>query len=152
MRHCIWKKVAAFTLLEVMIAVAFIGIAMLALLALHHSDLVAVSRAQDLTRAAMLAQSVMSHAELERFPPAGATRGDFSAIYPGEYPNFRWERDVEQSPLFPDIERVQVRVRYGPRFARSYSLTEFMRNPIPPNPQSANPAQGINPAQGAAGE
>lgn len=125
-----------FTLLEVMIAVAFIGIAMIALMALHHSDLIAVSRAHDLTRAAMLAQSLMSQAELERFPPVGSTHGDFSALEPGEYPNFRWERVVEQSSLFPDIEQVRVRVRYGPRFMRDYSLSEFMRNPIPPNTQS----------------
>ncbi|MBI3759086.1 MAG: prepilin-type N-terminal cleavage/methylation domain-containing protein, partial [Deltaproteobacteria bacterium] len=44
----------AFTLLEVMIAVAFIGIAMLALLSLHQSNLQSVIRGQDLTQASML--------------------------------------------------------------------------------------------------
>jgi type II secretion system protein I len=122
---------AAFTLLEVMIAVAFIGIAMTALLALHHTDLQSVIRAQELTRAAMLAQGLMSQAELERFPPSGHSHGDFNRLYPGLYPNYRWVQEVDQSPVFPDIERVHITVEYGPRFINSFSLTEFMRNPQP---------------------
>ena len=125
---------AGFTLIEVMLAIAFIGIAMTALLALHHTNLQAVIRAQELTRAAMLAQGLMSQAELERFPPAGRTHGDFSRPYRGLYPNYRWVRDVQPSPVFPDIERVRVTVQYGTRFAKSFSLTEFMRNPVLRNP------------------
>jgi general secretion pathway protein I len=128
------RAVAGFTLLEVMIAIAFIGIALIALLALHHSDMQAVIRAQDLTRAAMLGQSLMSEAELERFPAPGSSHGDFSQIYPGEFPNFRWTRTVQPSPVFPDITRVRVSVFYGPGFKRSLSLTEFMHNPTLPVP------------------
>ncbi len=131
------SRASAFTVLEVMIAVAFIGIALLALLSLHHSDMQAVVRAQDLTRAAMLAQSLMSQAELERFPQPGVTHGDFSRYFPGEYPNFRWEREVDASPMFPNVERVRVSVSYGPGFRRSFNLTEFLHNPIPPNNQLA---------------
>jgi type II secretion system protein I len=143
---------AAFTLLEVMIAVAFIGIGLIALLALHHSDLQAVIRAQDLTRATMLAQSLMSQAELERFPPPGTSHGDFSQVYPGEFPNFRWTRTVEPSPLFPDITRVRVSVLYGPGLRRSLSLTEFMHNPTLPAPTSLGGPGGTgNPGDGPAG-
>ena len=136
----------AFTLLEVMIAVAFIGIALLALLSLHHTDLQSVIRAQNLTRAAMLAQAVMTEAEMERFPQPGTTSGDFSRMYPGLYPDFRWERQVDQSPLFPEVRRVRVRVLYGPGLHRSFDLTEFMHNPIPP-PRPAGlqgQSQGVN--------
>lgn len=132
-RHLRWAM-PAFTLLEVMIAVAFIGIALIALLALHHSDMQAVMRGQDLTKAAMLAQSLMSQAELERFPAPGRNHGDFSQTYPGEFPNFRWTRTVTPSPLFPDITRVRVSVLYGPGFERSLTLTEFMHNPTLPAP------------------
>jgi type II secretion system protein I len=142
----------AFTLLEVMIAVAFIGIALLALLSLHHTDLQSVIRSQDLTAASMLAQTLMTQAEIERFPPPGRSQGDFSRAYPGVYPNFRWQRTVEPSPLFPDIRRVQVRVLYGPGFRRSFDLTEFMHNPVPPpqaatglgQPSQNQPGQGSN--------
>ena len=129
-----------FTLLEVMIAIAFIGIAATALLSLHHSDLQSVIKARDLTRAAMLAQGLMSQAELDRFPNPGRTRGDFSQLYPGEYRNFRWEREVDESPLFPDIERVRVSVFYGSNLRQGFTVTEFMRNPIPP--EGGIPANG----------
>lgn len=138
-----------FTLLEVMIAVAFIGIALIALLALHHTDMQSVIRGQDLTRASMLAQALMSQAELERFPPPGQSHGDFSQLFPGAYPNFRWQRAVEQSPLFPTIERVRIRVIYGPGGRRHFDLTEFMHNPTLPNPTL--PGGGVAGDQNPAG-
>jgi type II secretory pathway pseudopilin PulG len=142
----------AFTLLEVMIAVAFIGIALLGLLSLHHTDLQSVIRSQNLTAASMLAQTLMTQAELERFPAPGSSQGDFSRAYPGMYPNFRWQRTVEPSPLFPDIRRVEIRVLYGPGFRRSFGLTEFMHNPVPPpqarsslgQPSEDQPGQDAN--------
>ena len=140
---------AAFTLLEVMIAVAFIGIALIALLALHHTDMQSVIRGQDLTRAAMLAQALMSQAELERFPDPGQKHGDFSQLYPGEYPNFRWQRAVDQSPLFPTVERVRISVTYGPGGRRHFDLTEFMHNPALPS--AALPGQGTDQNGNAAG-
>jgi general secretion pathway protein I len=115
-----------FTLLEVMIAIAFIGIAMLALLALHRQNLQAVIRTQNLTRAAMLAQGLMSEAETEGAPPLGTTQGDFSKIYSGsDFRNFRWKRTVDQSP-FANIRRVHVSVLYGPRFGDNFDLMEFI--------------------------
>ena len=123
---------AAFTLLEVMLAVMVVGIAMMALLELHHNNLQAVIRSQDLTRASMLAQTVMSTAEVERFPPTGTTHGDFSQFFPGEFSNFSWERDVRQEADFPDLREVRVRVFYGSNGNRSFQLIELLHNPNPP--------------------
>lgn len=122
---------AGFTLLEVMIAVAVLGIALLALLALEHQDLQSVIRGQDISRAAMLAQVLMTQAELERFPALGTTSGNFDQLYSGRYPNFRWTRSVEPSSAFPDLRMVQIQVLYGPRLGRNYSVVEFMHNPAP---------------------
>jgi len=149
----IWRK--GFTLLEVMIAVAFIGIAMLALLSLHQSNLDAVIRSQDLTKASMLAQQLMSTAEASRFPPPGWTRGDFSRDYPGEYPNFRWEREVEVIPQFPDMCQVSVIIRYGHNFGRTFKVVEFMHNPTPPpmpGQDSNTPSAGADDAQPGAAQ
>jgi general secretion pathway protein I len=121
----------AFTLLEVMIAVAFIGVAMLALLSLHHSGMQTVARARQLTQAAMLAQALMTDAEQSRFPDPGQLSGDFEKMYPGQYANFRWHRMVEQSAESPDIRRVRITVSYGPGFHRTFVLSEFMHNPLP---------------------
>jgi hypothetical protein len=113
-----------------MIAVAFIGFALLALLSLHHSGMQSVTRARELTQAAMLAQALMTDAEQARFPEPGRLTGDFHKMYPGRYPNFRWQRIVEQSEQFPDIRRVRIIVSYGPQFRRTFVLTEFMHNPL----------------------
>lgn len=121
----------AFTLLEVMIAVGVLGIALLSLLSVHHQNLQGVIRAQQMSQAAMLAQGLMTQAELERFPLPGKMHGDFERMFPGAYRNFRWERVVEPSEMFPDIRRVDILVTYGPRFRNSFSLTEFLHNPEP---------------------
>jgi general secretion pathway protein I len=146
-----------FTLLEVLIAVAVLGIALLSLLALEHQDLQSVIRGQEISRAAMLAQALMAQAELERFPPLGATGGNFDQMYAGQYPNFRWTRSVEPSTVFPDLRRVEIHVRYGPHLGRDYSVVELMHNPVPqfPTPRiqaPQNPAlQGSQPGVEAPG-
>jgi general secretion pathway protein I len=140
-----------FTLLEVMIAMAVLGIALLALLSLHHQSLQTVIHGQDMSRAAMLAQAVMSQAELERFPNLGITKGDFSNLFPREYPNFRWERTVAASGMFPDVRKVVVTVLYGPNLSRSFSLTEYLHSPVPiemPNAPNSDENPNQNSGQG----
>jgi general secretion pathway protein I len=118
-----------FTLLEVMIAMAVLGIALLALLALHRQSLQSVVRMEQMSRAAMLAQQVMTQAELERFPPVGSTSGVIQRE--GAEEMQRWERKVEPSPLFPDLRKVTVRVLYGPDLRRTFELVELIHNPFP---------------------
>ncbi len=122
------KAGRGFTLLEVMIALGILAIAMLALLSLHHQDLRSVIRAQELTQATMLAQALMTKAELEGFPNPGKTSGNFQAIYPGRYPNFRWQQVVEQSAMFPDVRKVEVTIFYGAGFRHTFTLTEFLHS------------------------
>jgi general secretion pathway protein I len=129
-----------FTLLEVMIAVAVLGIAMLALLSLHDSNLQSVMRGQELSTASALAQSLMTNAEMERVPMVGSTRGDFQRLFPGAYRNFKWQRTVEMSAMFPDIRKVEVVVFFGPRFGHSFSLVEFLHDPTPQLPPGQQPA------------
>jgi general secretion pathway protein I len=133
-----------FTLLEVMIAMAVLGIALLALLSLHHQSLQTVIHGQDMTRAAMLAQAVMSQAELERFPNLGITKGNFSTMFPGEYQSFRWQRVVSASGMFPDVRKVMVTVLYGPNLSRSFALTEYLHSPVPLGMASAPSPNGQN--------
>jgi hypothetical protein len=73
----------------------------------------------------------MSAAEMERVPIIASTQGDFEKLYPGAYRNFRWERDVEMSGMFPDVRKVQVIVYYGPRFRHNFTLVEFLHDPTP---------------------
>ncbi|MFZ1888809.1 MAG: prepilin-type N-terminal cleavage/methylation domain-containing protein [Candidatus Binataceae bacterium] len=130
-RELVRRMRAGFTLLEVMLAMAVLGIALLALLALHHQSLQSVIHGQDISRAAQLAQAIMSVAEMERFPDVGMTKGNFETLFPKEYPNFSWEQIVTLSGFFPDVCKVQVIVFYGPNQSKSFELTEFLHNPIP---------------------
>ncbi len=127
-----WPSRAGFTLIEVMLALAIAATALVALLGLQHQSLQSVIRGQELTRAALLAQEVMTAAELDRFPALGQTHGDFQNMHSGMYPNFRWYRNVEATALFPDVRKVTVRVAFGPGFRRTFDLVEYMHSPIPP--------------------
>ena len=124
-----------FTLLEVMVAMAVLGIALLALLTLHHQSLQSVIHSRDISRAAMLSQAIMAQAELMQFPNVGLTKGNFEQLFPGEYKNFRWERRVDESGIFPDVRRVRVTVYYGPKFSKHFQIVEYMHNPMPPEEQ-----------------
>jgi general secretion pathway protein I len=161
MKHRIAEHFRAskgFTLLEVMIAVAVLGIAMLALLSLHHQNLMSIIHGQDLSRAAMLAQTVMTETELQRWPNTGRTSGDFNKLYPRMYPRFRWARQVVPSDMFPDVREVQVVVYYGPRFRNQFSIIEFLHDPEPQempnqpgqtNNGSTSPAGNTSPSSNA---
>jgi general secretion pathway protein I len=128
------QRASGFTLLEVMVAIAILGTALVSLLSLHHQSLQSVIRAQNMTRASMLAQAVMTEAELERFPDLGRTSGDFQASFPGQFRDYRWERLVQPSSNFPDVREVKVLIRYGPTLGNSFALVEFLHSPIPLDP------------------
>ncbi|MGA2411577.1 MAG: prepilin-type N-terminal cleavage/methylation domain-containing protein [Candidatus Binataceae bacterium] len=130
------RHAQGFTLLEVMIAIAFIGIGMLALLSLHDRNLRSVMHTQELTRAAILAQALMSEAEAERFPALGKTSGNFERDYPGKFPGYRWEREVTETASLPDLHTVTVRIIYGHDTLRKFEVTEIMHNPTPAQPPS----------------
>ena len=133
-------RARAFTLLEVMVAIAILGIALMGLLGLHHQSMQSVIRAQQSTRASMLAQAVMTEAELERYPDLGRSSGDFEASFPGEFPDFRWEREVAASGTFPDVRVVRVLIHYGPTLSQNFALVEYLHSPIPPDPEQLQSA------------
>jgi len=141
-------RAGGFTLLEVMVAIAILGIALLGLLGLQHQSMQSVIRAQQSTRASMLAQAVMTEAELERWPDLGVKSGDFESSFPGEFQDYRWQRAVAKSGTFPDVREVKVLIRYGPALKQNFVLVEFLHSPIPPDPASlpaAAASQGAHP-------
>lgn len=125
-------RYSGFTLIEVMISLAVLAVTLLALLSLHHQDLQSIIRAQDMTRAAMLAQSLMTQMEMSGFPPVSTQSGDFRTMYPGQYPGFRWRRVVESSAMFPDVRKITLTIFYGPGARRRFEVVEFMYHPLPP--------------------
>ncbi len=81
---------AGFTLLEVLVAVAIVGIALVVLLRLHLLSLDATLAAQDLTTAVLLAQGKMA-TFMAQSPAAGEDQGRFDG--PG-LERFRWTTSV----------------------------------------------------------
>ena len=71
-----------FTLIEVMVSLAVISIALVGLLGLQHQTLQSVVRASEITKAALLAQELMTQAEIGQFPPLGTTSGNFETLHP----------------------------------------------------------------------
>jgi general secretion pathway protein I len=102
-------RACGFTLLEVMVALAVIATAFTALLGLHARNIRLAARDQAYTRALFLARELIANAELGPFPEVGLANGDFETLHPGRYPDFRWERTVNDTAL-PRTREIMVRV------------------------------------------
>ncbi|MBZ0273490.1 prepilin-type N-terminal cleavage/methylation domain-containing protein [bacterium] len=101
-----------FTLLEVFVAMAILATSLVVLLQNHSMSIRMSERARQTSIAANLARDLLTEVEIEGFPAVGAESGDFSARYPGLYPNFTWEREVTESFFVDFIRDVVVRVTY----------------------------------------
>jgi general secretion pathway protein I len=101
-----------FTLLEVLVAVAVLGLALVSLLSLHVRNIDLIGRDQRITEATLLARALMSEVESGPFPDLGVESGDFELDYPERYPDLRWEREVTPTPV-PNVREVRVRVFRG---------------------------------------
>jgi general secretion pathway protein I len=119
--------VAGFTLLEVMVAVAIVGIALVAFLRLHLLSLDATIRAQDLTTAVLLTQGRL--ATMGAFPEPGEEEGKFEGP---ELERFRWTTEVNEHTLEigstqpVQLRRVQVTVLWlDGQQQRSYTLETY---------------------------
>jgi len=116
-----------FTLLEVLVAVAVLGIALVSLLGLHVRNIDLIARDERVTEATLLARALMTEVETSPFPDLGAIDGDFELDYPGRYPDLRWEREVFTTPV-PDVREVRVRVfRGAEESGDDVTLTYYVR-------------------------
>jgi general secretion pathway protein I len=109
-----------FTLLEVMVALAIIGVALPILLGLRNWDVALRSEAETLTTATLLAQEKLLETEVEGLLPVGEQRGEFTERLPGFHlavaprdraPGFRWTRTVQATP-FDTIREVRIRIAW----------------------------------------
>ena len=109
-----------FTLLEVLVATAILGVTVVTLLGLHGRNLSLVSEAETLTVAGALASNVLAAARLDPELEVGATRGTFAAkrgdangesvLYGGALsPDFVWSREVLPTAL-PSLLQIRARV------------------------------------------
>ena len=96
----------AFTLLEVMVAMAIIAIALTAVLGSQSQSVSLASEVKFSTTAALLAQSKMAEMELKKGEDLSSDSGDFGEDYPG----YTW-RVTLHDVLFDSPENVSDHLR-----------------------------------------
>jgi general secretion pathway protein I len=99
-----------FSLLEVLVAIAILATAFTALLGLHTQNLRTIARERSYSEALFLARERLATIELQGTPELGRSSGDFEGPYPGEYPGYRWELQVDIPFPFTNVREVTVRV------------------------------------------
>jgi general secretion pathway protein I len=102
----------AFTLLEIMIALAIVGVAMVALLSLGNRSIGVHDRLQHLTQATLLAQQKMSESELEARRNGVAQLADSAGAFIEPFADYRWLIEINSTPL-PAVQMVTVTVLWG---------------------------------------
>ena len=126
---------AAFTLLEVIIAMAIFFVAMFSVLQLMSRGLgMARALQQDLPSPGMIASELAQMAATNRLDDGGSYSGDFEFLAPEIYPDFKWAAQTYQyssNGLFK-ADILVVGQRNGQTIERSLSVFLF-------SPRSATP-------------
>lgn len=118
----------AFTLLEVIIAMAIFFVAMFSVLQLMSRGLgMARALQQDLPSPGMIAAELSQMAATNRLDDGGSYSGDFEFLAPDIYPDFKWSAQTYQfasNGLFK-ADIVVVGTRNGQPIERSMSVYLF---------------------------
>lgn len=102
----------AFTLLEIMVALAIVGTAMVALLSLGNRSIGVHDHLQHLTQATLLAQQKMSESELEARRGGVAQLAASSGVFSEPFTDYQWRVAISSTPL-PSVQMVTVTVVWG---------------------------------------
>ena len=114
-----------FTLLEVMIALAIVGIALVSLLSLANRSIAVNTRLQKITQATLLAQQKMSEIEAAA-SQSGAGTTEQNGTFDSPFDGYRWEVAYHDTPL-QSVQEVVVTVLWGERQKNEMvDLTSFL--------------------------
>ena len=116
------KRRRGFTLLEVMIAVAFIGLALVAAVRTQGQGMRLSEEARFMSRAVFLAREVLADAQTASALEPGVE----SEAFPEPLDYLSWEREISPVPNLPGLFKVQVWVyRDGQPSREGLTLTGF---------------------------
>ncbi len=101
------RRVAGFTLLEMMVSLSLISIAIIGLLRVVMGNLNAVGDARDRTEAATLAQAKI--VEIERDPTV--LQGDSQGNFGEQHPRFSWSSEVLETQ-WPELKQLAITVSW----------------------------------------
>jgi general secretion pathway protein I len=122
-------KDAGFTLLEVMIAIAILGISLVLTLELFGGALSSTSLSRHYTEATFLARHKLEELSLENQLAPGSQQGDFGE----EYAAYHWQAEIspysipqlaavtDESAAQPQVVQISLKVSWEER-GRTYSV------------------------------
>jgi len=99
-----------FTLLEVMFALAIVGLALVTLIGLEARTINLAERQQRVSQATLLAQEKMTEIEIGSQSLTGL--GGLQGVFDAPFELYRWAVTLEPTPL-PSIEMVTLTVAWG---------------------------------------
>ncbi len=112
----------AFTLIEVLVALAILATSFVVLLEAHGFGVRASKDLRDETLAALLAKDLMARIEAEGNLQEGEVSGEFKG-----FPGFWYHMTVDRSMFYDDIYMVQLTVMWGdPAAPRKFELLHFI--------------------------
>jgi general secretion pathway protein I len=113
---CIHKGEAAFTLLEVMVALAIIAFSFVALLSSQSQSIAIASIARFETTASLLARQKLADVEMQDFQQVSSESGTFE-----DFPGYEWQ--LESKPLLESetgiaesygmLQHISLTIRHG---------------------------------------
>ena len=107
------KMLRGFTLLEIMVALAIIGTALVSLLSLGNRSLLVNDRLQHMTQATLLAQQKMSETEHQAAVSGlSGVSTEAQGQFAPPFDNYRWMRALAETPL-PAVQMVTITVLWG---------------------------------------
>ena len=117
------SQTGGFTLLEVMVALAIVGIVLVAMLGLVQRNILLNDHLQQMTRATLLAKQRMAEIEGGINRDATQLQGEFTA--PDE--EFRWQMTYTPTPII-GVQQVDLDVLWGDEAKNErVTLTSFVK-------------------------
>jgi general secretion pathway protein I len=132
------KSRAGFTLLEVMVSVAIIGIALVTLIGSQSQSISVATISRFETTASFLARQKMTELALTGLDDLQSTEGDFGE----DFPEFRWQVEVrdlgEDDTGIKDVDEllkvVDLVISSGVDDRDHFAVREIMMAPVKPAP------------------
>ena len=125
------KKCRGFTLLEVMVAMVFIAITLMAVLDAQSGSLSRVCEAKFSTTASLLAQKKIAELEITKAEDLTSDSGDFG----DDFPDYSWKLTTE-TPSFDSpenvsghLKQIDLTISWGENELYSYSVRLYRFSP-----------------------